>query len=56
MLGLLSKRYHNAFGVRVRYSIDVNAVVEGEGVCTDDGPWLARRSLQTIAMDVRCHC
>ena len=43
VLGLLSKRHHAGFGVRVRYLVDIHAIVEGEGVYEDDGPWSAKR-------------
>jgi len=56
VLGLLPKRYHTGLGARVGHLADIHAVVEGEGVCIDDGPWSARRSLQTIAMDVCRNC
>jgi len=55
VLGLLSKRHHVGFGVRVGDSVDIHAVLQGGGVCEDDGAWSPRGSLQVISIDVRCN-
>ena len=54
MLELISERHHAEVGVGVEDSIDIHAVVEGEGVCEDDGHWSARGLLQVTIVDV-CH-
>ena len=56
MFGLVSKRYHAGFGVEIRYSVDIHAIVKGKGVCLDDGPQSARRLLEITIVNVCRHC